>query len=79
MSSPTTYEEAYEETPTIDSNESGYASGSSSQDSLPDIFFSKPHLKFINSQLQKLEPQGMLCPAPISALPPTLPLSGITY
>ena len=58
MSSPTTYEEAYEETPTIDSNESGYASGSSSQDSLPDIYFSKPHLKFINSQLQKLEPQG---------------------
>lgn len=60
MSSPATYEEAYEETPTIDSNESGYASGSSSQDSLPDIYFSKPHLKFINSQLQKLEPQDIL-------------------
>ena len=40
-------------------SESGYASGASSQSSLPDVYFSKPHLKFLNSQLQKLEPQGM--------------------
>jgi phosphoadenosine phosphosulfate reductase len=54
-----TYEDTYEETPTIRSTESGYASGASSQDSLPEVYFSKPHLKFINAQLQKLEPQGM--------------------
>ncbi|KAF2741529.1 phosphoadenosine phosphosulfate reductase [Polyplosphaeria fusca] len=42
------------------STESGYVSGSSSQDSLPEIQFSKPHLKFLNSQLQKLEPQDIL-------------------
>jgi phosphoadenosine phosphosulfate reductase len=38
--------------------ESGYASAASSQDSLPEVYFSKPHLKFLNAQLQKLEPQG---------------------
>jgi phosphoadenosine phosphosulfate reductase len=37
--------------------ESGYASGSSSA-SLPEVYFSRPHLKFINQQLQNLEPQG---------------------
>lgn len=58
--SSTTYEELYEETPTIASNESGYASGASSQDSLPEVYFSKPHLKFLNAQLQKLEPQDIL-------------------
>jgi len=58
--SPQTYEEQYEETPTILSTESGYASGASSQDSLPEVYFSKPHLKFINAQLQKLEPQDIL-------------------
>lgn len=44
--------------PTIRSEESGYASAASSQDSLTEVYFSKPHLKFINAQLQKLEPQG---------------------
>jgi len=43
--------------PTI-REESGYASAASSQESLPEVYFSKPHLKFINAQLQKLEPQG---------------------
>lgn len=38
--------------------ESGYASGCSSEAALPDIFFSKQHLKFINQQLAKLEPEG---------------------
>jgi phosphoadenosine phosphosulfate reductase len=38
--------------------ESGYASAESSQESLPEVYFAKPHLKFINAQLQKLEPQG---------------------
>lgn len=39
--------------------ESGYASGSSTQ-SLPEVYFSKPHLKFLNQQLAKLEPQDVL-------------------
>jgi phosphoadenosine phosphosulfate reductase len=52
------FEESYETSSTIHDNESGYASGASSQDGLPDIYFSKPHLKFLNQQLQKLEPQG---------------------
>lgn len=38
--------------------ESGYASESSSEVDLPEIFFSKPHLKFLNRQLQQLEPEG---------------------
>lgn len=38
--------------------ESGYASAASSQESLAEVYFTKPHLKFINAQLQKLEPQG---------------------
>lgn len=39
--------------------ESGYASGSSSQADIPQIYFTKPHLNFLNRQLQNLEPQGM--------------------
>ncbi|KAF7187660.1 Phosphoadenosine phosphosulfate reductase [Pseudocercospora fuligena] len=39
--------------------ESGYASGSSSA-SLPEVYFSRPHLKFINAQLSKLEPPEVL-------------------
>jgi phosphoadenosine phosphosulfate reductase len=38
--------------------ESGYASASSSDSSVPDVFFTKPHLTFLNRQLQHLEPQG---------------------
>ncbi|KAF2467176.1 Phosphoadenosine phosphosulfate reductase thioredoxin [Lindgomyces ingoldianus] len=60
MSSPVPYEEPYEDSPTINTTESGYASGNSSQDSLPEVYFSRPHLKFLNSQLQKLEPQDIL-------------------
>jgi phosphoadenosine phosphosulfate reductase len=39
-------------------NESGYGSASSSEASLPEIVFTKPHLQFLNRQLQFLEPQG---------------------
>jgi len=39
--------------------ESGYASGSSTA-SLPDVYFTRPHLKYINSQLSKLEPVDVL-------------------
>ena len=42
-----------------DEAESGYASGSSTA-SLPDIYFTKPHLKFINQQLAKLEPHDVI-------------------
>lgn len=43
-----------------DSNvESGYVSASSSEESLPEITFTDSHLKFLNRQLQFLEPQGM--------------------
>ncbi|KAJ5624557.1 hypothetical protein N7510_000866 [Penicillium lagena] len=38
--------------------ESGYVSGSSSVDYIPEIVFTKPHLQFLNRQLQFLEPQG---------------------
>ena len=38
--------------------ESGYASGTSSEAELPSIYFTKPHLAFLNRQLQNLEPQG---------------------
>ena len=40
-------------------DESGYVSASSSDASMPDILFTKPHLAFLNRQLQTLEPQGM--------------------
>lgn len=43
--------------------ESGYASGSGSEDSFPDVYLTKPHLKFINQQLAQMEPEGKLpCP-----------------
>jgi phosphoadenosine phosphosulfate reductase len=42
----------------IGDDESGYASGESSHESLPEIVFSKAHLKFLNHQLAQLEPQG---------------------
>lgn len=38
--------------------ESGYASATSSESSLPEIVFTKPHLQHLNRQLQFLEPQG---------------------
>ena len=42
--------------------ESGYVSGASSEASMPEIHFTKPHLAFLNRQLQGLEPQRMLFP-----------------
>lgn len=42
----------------LDEVDSGYNSGSSSDTSAPDIYLTKPHLKFLNRQLQNLEPQG---------------------
>jgi len=45
---------------TPDDNESGYASGSSSEASVPEVFFTKPHLTFLNRQLQTLEAPEIL-------------------
>ncbi|KAF1983831.1 phosphoadenosine phosphosulfate reductase [Aulographum hederae CBS 113979] len=60
MSGPT-FEDNYDETYSHAGNvESGYASGSSSDASLPEVYFSKPHLKFLNQQLQRLSPQEIL-------------------
>ncbi|WPH00857.1 Phosphoadenosine phosphosulfate reductase [Acrodontium crateriforme] len=42
-----------------DDVESGYASGSSTA-SLADVYFTRTHLKFINQQLAKLEPQDVI-------------------
>lgn len=40
--------------------ESGYVSAGSgsSEEYIPEIVFTKPHLQFLNRQLQFLEPQG---------------------
>ena len=40
--------------------ESGYASASSNNTIFADVYFTKPHLKFINQQLKQLEPQDIL-------------------
>ena len=40
--------------------DSGYASGANSDINLPEIYFTKPHLQFINRQLQFLEPPEIL-------------------
>jgi hypothetical protein len=44
--------------------ESGYASGSSSEHNVTEVYFTEPHLKFLNQQLQKLEPEGVPVPLP---------------
>lgn len=46
--------------PTMTAADSGYASGSNSEIQMPEIYFSKPHLQFINKQLQFLEPPEIL-------------------
>jgi len=38
--------------------ESGYNSADSSKESLDEVYFTKPHLRYLNKQLQHLEPQG---------------------
>ncbi len=40
--------------------ESGYASAESLYESFPDIYFTKPHLKFLNQQLNRLTPEEIL-------------------
>ena len=47
--------------------ESGYVSGSSSEADIPEIHFTKPHLAFLNRQLQGLEPQGTVHLATVDA------------
>ncbi|KAI9745276.1 MAG: hypothetical protein M1818_001556 [Claussenomyces sp. TS43310] len=43
-----------------DDTESGYASGTSSNSDLAQVAFTKPHLKFLNSQLSRLQPIDIL-------------------
>jgi phosphoadenosine phosphosulfate reductase len=54
MSSP-----ELERTTSQDDIESGYASASSDNGGLTDVYFTKPHLKFLNKQLNQLEPEGV--------------------
>ncbi|RMZ83147.1 hypothetical protein DV738_g1284, partial [Chaetothyriales sp. CBS 135597] len=46
--------------PTITALDSGYSSAANSDIEMPDVYFSKRHLEFINTQLQLLEPQDVL-------------------
>lgn len=56
------YSEAYNANAAL--TESGYASVGSAEDEEvkpePEIIFSKAHLRFLNKQLQFLEPEGLL-------------------
>lgn len=63
---PSNYPSDVEGIESRDTNtESGYVSGGSSDDYIPEIVFTKPHLQFLNRQLQFLEPQGMFpCSTP---------------
>jgi phosphoadenosine phosphosulfate reductase len=58
MMTSTVYDEPYEEDVKTRNVESGYASGASDSDSPPEVHFSKQHLKFLNAQLAKAEPEG---------------------
>jgi phosphoadenosine phosphosulfate reductase len=49
-----------QQTPASKIADSGYASGASSDIDLPEVYFTKPHLQFINRQLQFLEPPEIL-------------------
>lgn len=40
--------------------DSGYSSGTNSEIVMPEVYFTKPHLQFLNRQLQFLEPQEIL-------------------
>lgn len=42
-----------------DDIESGYASASSENGGFTDVYFTKPHLKFLNRQLGQMEPEGV--------------------
>ena len=58
---PTNYSSEMESVDNHDNmTESGYVSAGSgsSEDYVPEIVFTKPHLQFLNRQLQFLEPQG---------------------
>lgn len=46
--------------PHLEAADSGYSSTSNSDIELPDLYFTKPHLKFLNRQLQLLEPPEIL-------------------
>ena len=47
-------------TPRLGATDSGYSSATNSEIQLPEIYFTKPHLRFLNKQLQFLEPSEIL-------------------
>ncbi|KAI1630059.1 phosphoadenosine phosphosulfate reductase [Exophiala viscosa] len=49
-----------ESSPSLSGADSGYASVQNSEISMPEVYFTKPHLQFLNRQLQFLEPQDIL-------------------
>ncbi|KIW67220.1 phosphoadenosine phosphosulfate reductase [Phialophora macrospora] len=46
--------------PSLEGADSGYASAANSESDMPELYFTKPHLRFLNRQLQFLEPQEIL-------------------
>merc|ERR1712230_115718 len=46
--------------PSLRGADSGYASANNSECGMPEVYFTKPHLQFLNRQLQFLEPQEIL-------------------
>ena len=46
--------------PSIGGADSGYASGNNSESDMPELYFTRPHIRFLNRQLQFLEPQEIL-------------------
>ena len=59
-------------------SESGYASASSSREAVPDVYFTPRHLKFLNRQLQQLEPEGRLLSHRISSFWERSPVDAAT-
>lgn len=48
------------DSPSFKGADSGYSSGDNSEFGLPEVYFTKHHLQFLNRQLQFLEPQDIL-------------------
>lgn len=48
------------DSPSLKGADSGYSSGDNSEFGLPEVYFTKEHLRFLNRQLQFLEPQDIL-------------------
>jgi len=60
ISSPARSGSPGSDSPSLKGADSGYSSGDNSEIGLPEVYFTKHHLKFLNRQLQFLEPQDIL-------------------